>query len=126
MYQGWPDVVLVPHLDLFRGERLNREIDEELRAHLEEAVAHGRDAEETRRAFGSLIRVRGDSRELLPFLDSLRANVVFGWRQLNKHRPASAASVLSLAIGAATRLGGLVATDYLREPRQSDDRTGAR
>ena len=36
-----------------RGERLNREIDEELQSHIEEAIASGRDPKEAHRAFGS-------------------------------------------------------------------------
>ena len=39
-----------------RGERLNREIDEELQSHIEEAIASGRDPNEARRAFGSALR----------------------------------------------------------------------
>ncbi len=38
------------------GERLNGEIDEELQSHIEEAIASGRDPEEARRTFGSLLR----------------------------------------------------------------------
>ena len=37
-----------------RGERLNREIDEELQLHIEEAIASGRDPDEARRTFGSI------------------------------------------------------------------------
>ena len=37
-----------------QGERLNREIDEELQSHIEEAIAAGRDPEEARRTFGSI------------------------------------------------------------------------
>lgn len=36
-----------------RNERLQNEIDEEFKSHLDEALAHGRDPEEARRAFGS-------------------------------------------------------------------------
>ena len=36
-----------------RGERLNREIEEELQSHIEEAIASGRDPREAHRAFGS-------------------------------------------------------------------------
>jgi len=41
-------------------------------------------------------------------LDSLRADAVFGWRQLNKHKATSAAAILSLglAIGACTPRSG--------------------
>jgi hypothetical protein len=41
-----------------RGERLNREIEEELQSHIEEAIASGRDPDEARRAFGSILRQR--------------------------------------------------------------------
>lgn len=103
---------------LFRGERLHREINEELQSHLEEAIAQGRDPDEARRAFGSVMRIREESRDvkLLTWLDSLRADVVFGWRQLKKHRTASAAAILSLglAIGAATAAFRLVDAVLLR------------
>jgi len=39
-----------------RGERLNREIDEELESHIEEAIAHGRDPVEAHGAFASALR----------------------------------------------------------------------
>jgi len=69
-----------------------------LNSHLAEAVDHGRDPEEARRAFGSRLRIREDSYDIraLPWLDSLRADTVFAWRQLRKHKVASAAAILSL------------------------------
>ena len=42
--------------NVFRGDRLSREIDEELQSHIEEAIAQGRDPAEARRAFGSALR----------------------------------------------------------------------
>ena len=39
----------------FAGDRLNREIDEELEAHIAEAIAQGRDPVEARKAFGSSV-----------------------------------------------------------------------
>ena len=93
-------------VNVLRGGRLSREIDEELASHIEEAVAQGRDPAEARRVFGSALRQREESRDirLIPWLDSLRADAVFGWRQLNKKRVTSAAAILSLAlaIGACT------------------------
>jgi len=85
----------------FRSDRLNREIDEELDAHLVDAAAEGRDPAEARRALGSALQHREASRDLrlLPCLDSLRADAVFGWRQLAKRKVTSAAAVLSLALG---------------------------
>ena len=81
--------------NLFRQRRLNDEIDEELASHIEEAMARGRSAEEARRAFGGALRHREQSRDikLLPWLDALAADVVFGWRQLNKHREIGRAHV---------------------------------
>lgn len=87
--------------NVFRGDRLSRDIDEELQLHLAEAVEQGRDPDEARRAFGPALRLREESRDarLITWLDSLRADAVFGWRQLMKNKVASAAAVLSLALG---------------------------
>lgn len=86
--------------NVLRTERLNRDIDEELQSHISEAVREGRDPEEVRRAFGSVLAHRESSRDLriLPWLDSLYADAVFGWRQLFKRKVTSAAAVLSLAL----------------------------
>lgn len=86
--------------NVFRGDRIYREIEEELAAHIAEAIEHGRDPAEVRRAFGSMLRRREESREirLAAWLDSLRADVVFGGRQLWKNKAASAAAILSLAL----------------------------
>jgi putative ABC transport system permease protein len=92
--------------NLLRGDGLSREIDEELQSHIDEAVEHGRDPAEARRAFGSALRQREESRDirLIPWLESLRADAVYGWRQLMKRKVTSAAAILSLAlaIGACT------------------------
>ena len=40
------------------GERLNREIEEELQSHIDEAIASGRDPKEALRAFGSALHAR--------------------------------------------------------------------
>src|SRR5438477_5076780 len=104
--------------NLFRQERLNDDIEEELASHIEEAVERGRSAEEARRAFGGALRYREQSRDLklLPWLDALASDAVFGWRQLNKRRAASLAAILSLAlaIGATTAVFRLVDTMLLR------------
>jgi putative ABC transport system permease protein len=87
-------------VNALRGDRLNHELDEEFEAHVEEAVAEGRDPEEVRRAFGSVLRQREASRRVrvAGWLDGLRADVIFGWRQLKRNRVTSAAAVLSLAL----------------------------
>jgi predicted permease len=113
--------------NVFRGDRLSREIDEELESHVAEAVDEGRDAAEARRAFGSPLRRREESRDvkLVTWLDSLRADVIFGWRQLMKRKVTSAASILSLAlgIGACTSAFRLIDALLLRPlPIQNPDR----
>ncbi|MFZ1015059.1 MAG: ABC transporter permease, partial [Terracidiphilus sp.] len=87
-----------------RGERFNREIEGELRLHVEEAIASGRDPDEARRAFGSLgsiLRQREASHSIRAagWLESLLADTKFGWRQLCRNKVASVAAVLSLALG---------------------------
>jgi len=92
--------------NVFHSDRVNREIDEELQSHLADAIEHGREPAEARRAIGSALQQREQSRDLklLPWLDSLRADAVFGWRQIRKHKATSAAAILSLglAIGSCT------------------------
>jgi predicted permease len=83
------------------GERLNREIDEELQSHIEEAIASGRDPTEAQHAFGSTLRAReaGYRIRAAGWLESLLSDVSFGWRQLCRNKVASVAAVLSLALG---------------------------
>ena len=92
--------------NVFRGERLNREIEEEYASHLEEAILAGRDPVEARNALGNALRRREESHDIrvLAWLDTLRADFVFGWRQLKRNRVTSIAALLSLAlsIGACT------------------------
>ena len=84
-----------------QGERLNREIEEELQSHIEEAIAAGRDPGEARRTFGSILRQREASHSIrvAGWLESLLADVRFGWRQLCRNKVTSAAAVISLALG---------------------------
>ena len=104
--------------NVFRGDRVSGEIDEELQSHLEEAIAQGRDPAEARRAFGSTLHTREECRDfrLFGWLDSLRADSVFAWRQLRKRRVSSAVAVVSLAlaIGACTSAFRLIDAVLLR------------
>ena len=70
-----------------RGERLNRELDEEFEAHIEEAIAAGRDPEEARRAFGSALRARELSHtfRVSGRLEELVQDTSFGARLLIKN-----------------------------------------
>ena len=104
--------------NVFQAGRLGRELDEELEAHIADAVESGRDQSEARRAFGSMLRQREQSRDLklLPWLDSMRADAIFGWRQLMKSKVTSAAAILSLAlaIGSCTSAFRLIDALLLR------------
>ena len=86
--------------NIFRSDRIAREIDEEIESHIAEAIAQGRDPREARRAFGSplFIRERTHDVRLATRLDALRADIVFGLRQLLKNKISSAAAILSLAL----------------------------
>jgi len=92
--------------NIFRADHLGRELDEEFETHIQDAIEEGRDPAEARRAFGSRLRQREESRDarVIAWLDSLRTDTVFGWRQLTKRKATSAAAILSLAlaIGACT------------------------
>ncbi len=113
--------------NLFRTKRLEREIDEELQEHMREAVEEGRDPDEVRKAFGSLLRHSEQSRDLkvIAWLDSIRADLIFAWRQLRKRPATSAAAVLSLAlaIGSCTSVFRLLDGLLLKPlPVQNADR----
>jgi putative ABC transport system permease protein len=96
--------------NVFRGDRVSREIDDELETHVAEAIEQGRDPGEARQALGSQLRHREESLDvrLIAWLDSLRADAVFGWRQLMKRKVTSGAAILSLALatGACTSASG--------------------
>src|SRR4051812_16393030 len=104
--------------NIFRGDRVNRELDEEIQSHIDEAIANGRDPDEARRTFGSTLRAREYSRDVkLPvWFDALRADILFGWRQLVKNKVTAGAAVLSLglAIGACTSAFRLIDALLLR------------
>ena len=98
-------------INVFRRDRVTADIDEELESHIQDAIDAGRDPIEARAALGPALRWREESRDirLLPWLESLRADAQFGWRQLTRNAVTSAVSILSLALalgacGAAFRI----------------------
>ncbi|WP_031498977.1 ADOP family duplicated permease [Bryobacter aggregatus] len=101
--------------NVVRGEQLSAEIDEELHSHLDEAVLSGRDRQEAQQALGSPLRLREQSRDvrLITCLDSLRADLIFGWRQLQKRKVSSAAAILSLGLGIGACTGAFRLIDAL-------------
>ena len=103
-------------------QRLREELEEHIALLTEDYLKSGLSSSEARRQallkFGSLEATKEAYRDQrgLPALDALVSDVVFGWRQLNKHRTASAAAILSLAlaIGATTAAFRLVDAVLLR------------
>jgi hypothetical protein len=105
-------------VNVFHGDRLNREIEEELESHLAEAVAQGRDPQEARRALGRAVQQQQQSHDVkvVGWVDALRADLIFGWRQLRRNKVTSVAAILSLAlpIGACTSVFRLIDALLLR------------
>jgi putative ABC transport system permease protein len=113
--------------------RRDAELTEELESHLKMAaadrVAQGESAEDARksalREFGNLPLIADITREQRGaiWLDSLAADVSFGWRQLCKRKMTTLAAVVSLglAIGSCTAAFRLVDALFLRPmPAVSD------
>lgn len=114
-------------VNVFRGDRVTDDLDDELRFHLEatidQLVADGRTLEaatlEARRRLGNRISLRERSRDvkLLPWLDAIVRDVGFGARMLRKDATATVAVVVSLglAMGACTAAFMLVDALVLRQ-----------
>jgi predicted permease len=105
-------------VNVVRWDRVNREIDEELEAHIEAAIEVGRDPAEARHALGSALRHREASLDVrvATWLHALRADAGFALRQLCKHKGTSAAAALSLglAMGACLAAFRLIDAVWLR------------
>lgn len=111
-------------LNLFR--RNDRDLDAELDAHLglaiEQNLRSGKSPKEARRQavlqLGGIeqTKERVRDQQILPWLDSLRADAIFGYRQLAKNKITSLAAILSLAlaIGSCTAAFRLIDAILLR------------
>jgi predicted permease len=101
-----------------RGEQLSREIAEEMESHIAEAVEQGRDPHEARRALGSSYQQRQQretSYEIrtVGWLELLRADILFGRRQLKRNKVTSTVAILSLALAMGTCIGAFRLIDAL-------------
>jgi putative ABC transport system permease protein len=104
--------------NVFHGEKLSSEIAEEIESHIAEAVEQGRDPDEARRALGfdyQLRQQRQASHEIrtVGWLEVLRADIIFGWRQLKRNKVTSAVAILSLALAMGACIGAFRLMDAL-------------
>jgi putative ABC transport system permease protein len=121
--------------NLFRKSKIDRDLHDELSTHLQlhidDNLRAGMTPEAARK--DALLKLGGleqtkelvRDRHLLPWLDTLRADILFGTRQLFKNKITSAAAILSLAlaIGACTSAFRLIDAIFLRPlPVASADR----
>src|SRR5450432_1794413 len=112
--------------NVFRSDRLDRDLDAELEFHIEarteELIARGLTADdaarEARRHFGNRLLLRESSRDakLFSWMESVLQDLRFGLRMLRKTVGVTAAAVLSLslAIGACTAAFSLIDALMLR------------
>jgi predicted permease len=112
--------------NLFHKESRDRELHDELSSHLQlhidDNLRAGMSLEAARRdavlKLGGLeqTKLRVRDQQILPWLDSLRRDATFGYRQLAKNKITTAAAILSLAlaIGACTSAFRLIDALFLR------------
>ncbi len=110
-------------LNVLRSDRVDDDLDDELRFHLEERkkalVAAGLTPEaaarEARRRLGNRLTVRERSRDikLLGWLDALFKDVRFGLRMLRKDFVVASAAVLSLSLAMGASIAAFALIDAL-------------
>ncbi len=116
----WVRILISRCAGFFGKGKLDEDLDEELRTHIdfavEENVRRGMSEQEARtnalREFGGMTQTREQYRiqRGLPILETMLQDIRFGFRQLSKSRGVAATSILTLAfgIGATTSIFSVV------------------
>ena len=115
-----------------RGGRTDEDLAEELRAHAELAAEHARRTRapnphqdlRTRRTVDAALESLRDQRGL-PWLDALKSDAIFGWRQILRHRTASTIAVLSLGLSIGATVDGIPVRGRHPAPAPADRRSGS-
>src|SRR3984885_15343093 len=107
--------------NVFHAEKLSSEIAEEMESHIAEAVEQGRNPDEARRALGfdyQRRQQREASHEMrtVRWVELLRADIIFGWRQLKRSKVTSMVAILSLALAMGACIGAFRLIDALLWP----------
>lgn len=86
---------------LWNRRRLEADLDEEIRDHLERKAAHLGDADAARRQFGNISSVKEESRPMWTgnFIEQLAQDVRYALRAMSANRLFTAVTILSLALG---------------------------
>ena len=104
--------------NVFHGEKLSSEIAEEMESHIAEAIEQGRDPDEARRALGRnyeqrMQREAGYEIRTVRWLELLRDDIRFGWKQLKRNKVTSIVAILSLALAMGACIGAFRLMDAL-------------
>lgn len=130
--ERWPSIVALRIRTLFRRADVERELDDELRDHLERQiesnVARGMDEAEARRvalvSFGGRERVREETRDRIrpPILAELLQDARYAWRTARRTPALTTVAVVTVgvSVGLATAAFSAVNSVLLRELPYAD------